>query len=140
MLAREDGLQSEDNPRHSSLHVISAGTVSRLDASPDVPRRRWSGEAKARILSEALAPGAIISAVARAYGLRPQQLFTWRRRALMSGQIGRLSPDGAVPAFVPVEVERSGGLEVIVKDVTIRVGAEASLARLAEVIRVARSA
>jgi hypothetical protein len=40
-----------------------------------------------------------------------------------------------------VEVERSSGeIELIVRDVTIRVGAAASLVRLAEVIRVARSA
>ena len=133
-------MQSEDNPRHSSFQVI-AGSVSRLDASPDVARRRWSGEAKARIMSEALAPGATISAVARAYGLRPQQIFTWRRRALLTGQISPLEPESAVAAFVPVEIERaSGGIELIVKDITIRVGAEGSLVRLAEVIRVARSA
>jgi transposase len=134
-------LQSEDNPRHSSFQVISSGSVSRLDASPEVPRRRWSGEAKARILSEALAPGATISAVARAYGLRPQQIFTWRRRALVSGRLSPLPPEGEAPAFAPVEVERSSGeIELIVRDVTIRVGAAASLVRLAEVIRVARSA
>ena len=133
-------MQSEDNPRHSSFQVI-AGAVSRLEASPDVPRRRWSGEAKARIVSEALAPGATVSAVARAHGLRAQQIFTWRRRALLTGQISRLQAESDAPAFVPVEVERSsGGIELIVKDVTIRVGAEASLVRLADVIRVARSA
>jgi len=79
--------------------------------------------------------------VARAYGLRPQQLFTWRRRALVSGRLSPLQPEGEAPAFVPVEFERSSGaIELIVKDVTIRVGAAASLVRLAEVIRVARSA
>jgi transposase len=140
LFALEGDLQSEDNPRHSSFQVI-AGAVSRLDASPDTPRRRWSAESKARILSEALAPGATISVVARAYGLRPQQIFTWRRRALLTGQISPLHPQGEALAFVPVEVERtSGGIELIVKDITIRVGAEASLVRLAEVIRVARSA
>jgi transposase len=92
-------------------------------------------------MSEALAPGATISAVARAYGLRPQQIFTWRRRALLTGQISPLEPESAVAAFVPVEIERaSGGIELIVKAITIRVGAEGSLVRLAEVIRVARSA
>ena len=44
-------------------------------------RRRWSADEKARILQEALAPGAIVSDVARRYGMSPQHLFTWRRQA-----------------------------------------------------------
>jgi transposase len=44
-------------------------------------RRRFSSEDKARIVEETLAPGAVVSAVARRYGLTPQQVFTWRRQA-----------------------------------------------------------
>ena len=44
-------------------------------------RRRWSADDRARILEETLAPGAVVSAVARRHGLTPQQLFTWRRAA-----------------------------------------------------------
>lgn len=32
--------------------AVSVGTVSPLDASPSVPRRRWSAEAKERIVAE----------------------------------------------------------------------------------------
>jgi transposase len=42
-------------------------------------RRRFSADDKARIIEETLAPGAVVSHVARRYGLTPQQLFTWRR-------------------------------------------------------------
>ena len=111
-----------------------------MDASPDVARRRWSADAKARILAEALAPGANLSGIARRHGLRPQQLFTWRRKALRSGLISPLGAEAGGPAFVPVAVERPSVIELVVKDVTIRVGAEASAARVMEMIRVARSA
>jgi transposase len=45
-------------------------------------RRRWSADARARILEETLVPGAVVSAVARRHGLTPQQLFTWRREGV----------------------------------------------------------
>jgi hypothetical protein len=38
-------------------------------------RRRWSDEDKARIVSESLAPGACVSAVARRWHVLPQQVF-----------------------------------------------------------------
>ena len=44
---------------------------------------------KALILEEALAPGANVSAVARAHGMDPSQLFGWRRIALASGSVRR---------------------------------------------------
>jgi transposase len=44
-------------------------------------RRQWSVDDKARIIAETLEPNAIISEVARRYGLRPQQVFAWRRAA-----------------------------------------------------------
>ena len=49
-------------------------------------RRRWSADDKARILEETLAPGAVVSEIARRHGLRPQQVFGWRREA-------RIAPD-----------------------------------------------
>ena len=44
-------------------------------------RRRWSDDEKARAVEESFAPGAVVSQVARRHGVRPQQLFTWRREA-----------------------------------------------------------
>jgi transposase len=44
-------------------------------------RRRWSVDDKARIVQETLAPGAVVSEIARHHGLTPQQLFGWRRDA-----------------------------------------------------------
>jgi transposase len=62
-------------------------------------RRRWSTDERARILEETLAPGAVVSAVARRHGLTPQQLFTWRREARK-----RLEVTEATPVFVPAVI------------------------------------
>ena len=59
-------------------------------------RRRWSADERARILEETLAPGVVVSAVARRHGLSPQQLFTWRREARKAA--------AALPAFVPAVI------------------------------------
>ena len=60
-------------------------------------RRRWSADEKARILEEAMAPGAVVSEVARRHGLSPQHLFTWRRQA-------KREAADSVLAFTPVVV------------------------------------
>jgi transposase-like protein len=43
-------------------------------------RRCWSWQEKLKIVAESCADGAIVSHVAERYGLRPQQLFAWRRQ------------------------------------------------------------
>jgi len=60
-------------------------------------RRRWSADDRAQILEESLAPGAVVSVVARRHGLTPQQLFTWRREA-------RQRAEAEKPFFVPAVV------------------------------------
>jgi len=42
-------------------------------------RRRWSAEDKKALVAEAEQPGMSISAVARKYGIHPNQLFRWRK-------------------------------------------------------------
>ena len=61
-------------------------------------RRRWSPEAKARIVAESLAPGVVVSEVARRHDLLPQQLFAWRHQARQ----GRLALPAEALSFVPV--------------------------------------
>jgi transposase len=43
-------------------------------------RRRWSAAEKERLVAGALEPGASVSAVARAAGIHPSQLYGWRRQ------------------------------------------------------------
>lgn len=67
-------------------------------------RRRWSEEDKRRIVSETLAPGASVNAVAKRYGLHPSQVFSWRR-ALREG--GGSADSGH---FAPVVVSDPTGV------------------------------
>jgi len=59
--------------RRSVVEVVTRGE----------PRRRWSEEARARILAEAMAPGAIASHVARRFGVSTGQFYTWRKAMLL---------------------------------------------------------
>jgi transposase len=65
-------------------------------------RRRFSVEQKLAVLSEATAPGASMSAVARRHGLLPAQVYKWRRLA----ELGVIGVPGAseLPSFVAVEI------------------------------------
>jgi transposase len=65
-------------------------------------RRRFSVEQKLAVLSEATAPGANMSAVARRHGLLPAQVYKWRRLA----ELGVIGVPGAseLPSFVAIEI------------------------------------
>jgi transposase len=140
-------LQSAHNSRLETFAVTEA-VAERLDESPPLSRRRWSREAKARILEETMLPGAHVSAVARAHGLNPQQLFTWRRKAIRSGAVARMMPgrpESGSQSFASVELATGGGvlagsLEIIIGDATIRVGGSVAPALLVEALRAVRSA
>ena len=116
-------------------------------------RRRFSDEDKAGIVEETLAPGAVVSEVARRHGLSPQQLFGWRRQAR---QPLVTSADTQAPQFVPAVIEaqlpeatvrrRSRGparqedrscgiIEIEIDSVTVRVGRGADAKTVATVLR-----
>ena len=109
-------------------------------------RRRWSAEAKARIVAESLAPGVVISEVARRHDLRPQQLFAWRHQARQ----GRLALPAAELSFVPVvgapdappaatPAAPAGMIEVALGGAIVRVPAEVDGKLLARVLRAVKS-
>jgi transposase len=125
-------------------------TTSRLEVITETGRRRWfSKDNKAQIVEETLAPGAVVSDVARRHGLTPQQVFTWRRQAR---QLQARKADE--PQFVPAMVDASamaiapernaqrckakpdlGGIEIEVDGVTIRAGRGADAAMIAAIVR-----
>ena len=85
--------------------VVEPETVSvhRLEVISGTGRRRsFSDDFKARVVEETLAPGAVVSQIARRRGLTPQQVFTWRRQAREASSVETAAE---VPMFVPVLVE-----------------------------------
>jgi transposase len=90
-------------------------------------RRRWSREDKLRIVAESARPESTVSQVARAHGIAPGQLFTWRRQLLAkvaennngeSGVSVRISADApATPSSQPephIDIRLPGGIVVSV--------------------------
>ena len=61
-------------------------------------RRRWSRDDKMRIIEETLAPGAVVTEIARRHGIATSLVFTWRRRA----RLATVASAGA--RLVPVQV------------------------------------
>lgn len=112
-------------------------------------RRTWSREDKARIVAESFAAGANVSAVARRYGLRPQQVYAWRRLA----RTGTLAlPAEEAVGFVPVVTtggeaapataspSRVGIVEIEVAGTVIRATAGVDWRLLREVLRAVKAA
>jgi transposase len=107
-------------------------------------RRRWSADAKRRIVAETFERGASVSIVARRHDLNANMLFTWRREAKQSAMRAIEAPIGFVAAEVAgerssaassttgrMEIAFPGGERVIV-------GADVDAGALARVIKALR--
>src|ERR1700740_2743933 len=104
-MAEDDRSRNGDRLVATLDHTLEpkASSVSRLEVITGTGRRRrFSDDDKARIVEETLAPGAVVSEVARRHGLSPQQLFGWGRQR---GQPVATSPDVEAPRFVPAVIE-----------------------------------
>jgi transposase len=109
-----------------------------------VRRRRWTDAEKGRIVSEAIAPGAVIAVVARRHELTPQHLSNWIRAA-KAGHI--VLPEEAAIAFVPVVAEQgktgAGSLapiEIVVGPMVLRLPFGTDAGTLEAVIRALKRA
>lgn len=76
--------------------------MSRVEIFRGQARRRWSDEAKRRLVAETLVPGATVHAVAQRHGVNTSQLFTWRKRFRTESGLPTAVP--VAPAFAAVEV------------------------------------
>ena len=70
-------------------------------------RRRWSRDDKMRIIEETLAPGAVVTEIARRHGIATSLVFTWRRRARLAAAAS------AGPRLVPVRVAAAESVQSI---------------------------
>ncbi len=139
-----------DGKMGGHLDGFSDDGVSRLEVieGPTGRRRRTKSE-RARIAAESLVPGASVTDVAQRHGTTRWQVYDWRRK-LRSGQLVVPESVAALPMFaelvvecaaaeMPAETEASTGVEIVVGDVVIRVGADADEALLTRSIRAARA-
>lgn len=140
-------------------HKLEPKAVRRIEViTGPGGRRRFPDDEKARIIEEALVPGAVISAVARQNGLTPQQLFTWLRQARNRTEATRAEPASFVPAVVesavsakPVRRSRSrkrsrapggdaGTIEIEAGGMTVRIARGADVKAVAAVIAALKAA
>ena len=68
-------------------------------------RRRWGSEQKVKILTEALEPGATVSAVADRNGISRSQVYAWKRLAQRGGIPGISLNGPQKQLFAPVRIE-----------------------------------
>lgn len=124
--------------------VNQARAFEVLTATPIRTRRKprdWPDAEKARLIAETMLPGANVSAIARAEGLDPSQLYGWRRKALASGSVVPLS-EGANEEvrFARVEAFASSPVEIVIGDVVVRVAGDIEPDHLAKILRAVRKA
>lgn len=116
-------------PATGSLQLVEA-VIERFDGAPVGERRRWSDEFKAQAVATALEPGVNVSALARRLGISPPQLFGWRK-AFLKKQEADITAGMPTPMPIPM-------LEIVVGEVTIRVGPDVSEATLRRILRAVR--
>jgi transposase len=113
-------------------------------------RRSWSREDKGRITAASFAAGANVSAVARRYGLRPQQVYAWRRLARTGslalpaeeeiGFVPIIARAGEATALATTAPSRPGSVEIELAGTVIRVAPGVDWRHLREVLRGVKAA
>lgn len=115
----------------------------------DAGRRSHSDDFKGRLVALTLVPDACIADIAKAHGIHPQLLYTWRRHA----KAGKLAlPASEMPDFAPLVIEEEApaaapasssagaGIEVEVGGVKVRLPGDADAVRIAGIAAALREA
>jgi transposase len=88
---------STHTPSHTRTRSEVVEVVTRGER-----RRTWSDEQKRLIVAEAMQPGALVTEVARRWGIGTGLIYTWRRQ-MRNGELGTMP----VPAFAEVTMTPS---------------------------------
>ncbi len=95
-----------------SVNIDVFPGLRRLDVVDTGRRRRWSDEAKRRIVAEAFDSGISVSTAARRHAVDPSQIYDWRRQLFLRIPKG----GGFVPVVVTPEVpvpSSRGQMEIV---------------------------
>jgi transposase len=127
---------------HRERSMEAVGFVELL-AAP-AAKRRWSEEAKGRMVSETLVPGVTVNEVARRHGVKANHLSSWRTLA-RQGKL--VVPEVAGAEFAaPVATAQSAtasvataSIDLIIGPVTVRLDTATPAARVAELAMALRA-
>ena len=120
---------------HRERSMEAVGFVELL-AAPGA-RRRWSNEAKGRLVAETLVQGVTVNEVARRHGLKANHLSSWRTLA-RKGKLVVPEVAGAAfatPVVSPMAVAiaaTTAPIDLIIGPVTMRLDGATPAARVAE--------
>lgn len=122
---------------HRERSMEAVGFVELL-AAP-AAKRRWSDEAKGRMVAETLVPGVTVNEVARRHGLKANHLSSWRTLArqgkLVVPEIAGAEFPAPVPAPPAVATPDATALiDLIIGPVTVQLDAATPAARVAELV------
>ena len=120
---------------HRERSMEAIGFVELL-AAP-AAKRRWSDEARGRMVAETLVPGVTVNEVARRHGLKANHLSSWRTLARKGKLVvpevagAEFAAPVASPMVVPT-VATIASIDLILGPVTVRLDAATPAARVAE--------
>lgn len=120
---------------HRERSMEAVGFVELL-AAP-AAKRRWSEEAKGRMVAETLVPGVTLNEVARRHGLKANHLSSWRTLArkgklVVPEVVGAEFAAPVVSPMVVPTVQTMASIELIIGPVTVRLDAATPAARVSE--------
>lgn len=102
-------------------------------------KRRWSDEAKGRVVAETLVPGIMVNEVARRHGLKANHLSSWRTLArkgkLVVPEVA--GAEFAAPVAPPQSVTTPvtiASIDLMIGPVTVRLDATTPATRVAELV------
>lgn len=127
---------------HRERSMEAVGFVELL-AAP-AAKRRWSDEAKGRMVAETLVPGVTVNEVARRHGLKANHLSSWRTLA-RKGKLVVPEVAGAefvAPVASPLAVATApttASIDLIIGPVVVRLDGATPAARVAELAMALRA-